>query len=321
MPPTSSQTPSHPSSMPARNPSTPPPIPQTYQGPVPPRIGEQGAPPSQNKKPEELKKKGKHKIKNFEWGLLITAAAIVDIIEIILTFFAVGLVINTFIDVVMGIIVPVYFYLRGIKMTHKKVVNMIGTFVAELIPVVNAFPLWTIDIIRIMMLDKAEEKLEKLEEKVPGGQLAGAVAEKRMGARGTAGGGGVPPVIGASGQPMAEPGAVLPIPGQASEEETQKTPYEQELDNYRNWATQEKPNYYGVHKEVAEGHEKEAMKHRLRGNDELAERYEAEAKHFHTLDEQAKEKYGTPSKNVVDLRNNPKHERIEGSGDKYREAA
>lgn len=279
MPSTLSTSPSPQSSMPARNP-TPPPQNEESKG------GQE-----ENNKAKDTPKKGNHKIKNFEWGLLIALAIIVDIIQFVLTFFVVGVVINRFITIIGGIVVPVYFYLRGITMNSKKWTNIVASFVLELIPIVDMLPAWTRLIFRIMAIDKAEEKLEQAEQRIPGGQLAGAMVDKKLGARGAP-----PPVIGSSGLPTAEPGAVPPKIGSSERKgaEPDMAPAVMEFEQPR-----------GNQRFHKEGEQSSS---------------DSDTKTSNTVDLREKSNT-TPTNNVVDLRNNPHHERIEGRDEGFKEAA
>lgn len=101
------------------------------------------------------------KIPNFEWGLVIGATAVVDVVQIVLDMFVIGAIANRFIDIVVGMALAGYFWIRGVKLNAKKILSLIASFVGEEIPVIDALPLWTLDVILIMAWDKAEGKIEK----------------------------------------------------------------------------------------------------------------------------------------------------------------
>ncbi|MHB0978314.1 MAG: hypothetical protein ACYC1K_02865 [Minisyncoccota bacterium] len=109
----------------------------------------------QNQKPSGSK------ISNLEWGLVIGAVAVVDVVQLFLNAFAIGILANRFIDIVVGMALPFYFWIRGVKMNAKKILSLIASFVGEEIPVLDTLPLWTLDVILIMSWDKAEGKIEK----------------------------------------------------------------------------------------------------------------------------------------------------------------
>ena len=105
---------------------------------------------------EEPKKPGGSKISNFEWWLVVGATFCIDLIQIILDFFAVGVIVNRLIDIAVGMTLGFYFWIRGVKMDSKKIFAWIGTFVGEEIPGIDALPFWTGDVLLTMAWDKAD---------------------------------------------------------------------------------------------------------------------------------------------------------------------
>ncbi len=101
------------------------------------------------------------KISNTEWGLVIGALLVVDGVQALLNFFAVGVLVNRFINIFVGMMIPLYLKLRGVKLDTKKIGSMIGGFGLEMIPVFDFLPVWTAIGVRNMMLDKADKKLKK----------------------------------------------------------------------------------------------------------------------------------------------------------------
>ncbi len=101
----------------------------------------------------------KSKISNIEWGLVIGALLVVDIsqilIEWLLGWIGIGIAINWFLDIFVGMSFALYLHLRGEKMTDpKRALGLIGTFILEMIPVVDELPLWCLDGIYAMVLSK-----------------------------------------------------------------------------------------------------------------------------------------------------------------------
>ena len=111
--------------------------------------------------PEQQPQQGS-KISNTEWGLVIGALVIVDIAQFVLDMFVVGLIANRLIDFGVGMTLPFYLKIRGVKLDSKKIGGMIGSFLLEQIPGLDALPLWSLDGIMNMILDKADKKLPKL---------------------------------------------------------------------------------------------------------------------------------------------------------------
>ncbi len=90
--------------------------------------------------------------------LVAGAAFVVDCIQIVLNMFAIGIVANRFIDIVMGMTLSFYFYMRGVKMDAKKVTALVGSFILEEIPLVDSLPLWGGDVLATMAWDKLDKK-------------------------------------------------------------------------------------------------------------------------------------------------------------------
>ena len=94
------------------------------------------------------------RMSNFEWWLLIGALASIDLGQIILDFFAIGLAANRVIDLVVAMAMPLYLTLRGYKMDMKTVLLIGVSLIAEEIPLLDAAPFWTFDGWRLYKLDK-----------------------------------------------------------------------------------------------------------------------------------------------------------------------
>jgi len=107
------------------------------------------------------------RISNTEWGLVIGAAIVVDLVQLALDLFLVGIVANRFIDIVIGLTLPFYFKMRGVKMDWKKGGSILITFLLEFVGLgIDALPFWTGDILLIMAFDRAEQKKEESKENV-----------------------------------------------------------------------------------------------------------------------------------------------------------
>ncbi len=110
---------------------------------------------------EEQNQKPKSKFSAVERGLVIGAVVTIDLVQLWLNGFVVGLIANRFIDILVGLALWLYFLLKGIKMTVKQILTMVSTFLLEEVPVVDSLPFWTLDVIAVMAFDAAEEKLER----------------------------------------------------------------------------------------------------------------------------------------------------------------
>ncbi len=93
----------------------------------------------------------KSKISNTEWGLVLGAFLIIDLVQFLLDlFFESGVIINRFIDIGVEISYSFYLWIRGEvgsgsdDMTMK-VLGMVATFLGEEIPDLDALPFWSLD--------------------------------------------------------------------------------------------------------------------------------------------------------------------------------
>lgn len=109
----------------------------------------------------------KSKVSTFEWGIVIGLLIVIDIAQIILDGFAIGVVVNRFIDFVIGLAFPFYLQIRGEKMSDpKRLLAWLATFGLEFIPVVDALPLWSLDGVYNFMLARARNKAAEAQEAV-----------------------------------------------------------------------------------------------------------------------------------------------------------
>ena len=103
------------------------------------------------------------KISNIEWGLVIGALLTVDLGQIVLEWLVIGLILNPFIDIFVGMSLALYLQLRGQSLASpKRLFGLIGTFVGELIPVVDELPLWCLDGIFNMVISKSDTIMSKI---------------------------------------------------------------------------------------------------------------------------------------------------------------
>ena len=113
------------------------------------------------------KKKTESKISNTEWGMVIGALFIIDIIQVCLNLIgipflaSIGTIVNRFIDVAVGLAWPTYLKLRGVNLNSIKVMSIGIAFIFEMIPGIDALPLWGLDGLYMLFLVKAEEKLKE----------------------------------------------------------------------------------------------------------------------------------------------------------------
>jgi hypothetical protein len=111
--------------------------------------------------PDQQPQRTGSKISNTEWGLVIGAAAVVDIAQIVLDIVLVGPFINWLIDIFVGLSLTFYYHIRGVKLDSKKIAVIIVTFVLEEFGL-GVAPLWWADVTTIMLMDKTEKSLMKI---------------------------------------------------------------------------------------------------------------------------------------------------------------
>ena len=98
------------------------------------------------------------KISNTEWGLLIGALLTVDLVQIGLDFLAIGLVLNRFIDIFVGMSLAFYLQIRGQSLANpKRIIGIFVTFIGEQIPAIDSLPFWCLDGIYNMTLSKSDK--------------------------------------------------------------------------------------------------------------------------------------------------------------------
>jgi hypothetical protein len=101
------------------------------------------------------------KMKTWEWIALIIATIILDIVQVLLVFIAIGVILNRIIDIVVGILLPLYFWLRGVNMGDwKKIATVFGGFALEEVGLGgdDGLPFWTLEVIVVWLFVIAEKK-------------------------------------------------------------------------------------------------------------------------------------------------------------------
>jgi len=104
--------------------------------------------------PTDPKPKIKDNITSVEWMLVIIAAIVIDVAQY---FFIPFILPNRVIDVGVGFLLLVYCFLRGLT-NVRQIASIIATFGLEFMGPGDVLPLWTADMIVIMMWHKAELK-------------------------------------------------------------------------------------------------------------------------------------------------------------------
>jgi hypothetical protein len=122
----------------------------------------------------------KKHLSNTEWGLVVAALATADLTMLLLDFTGVGEFVDPFIDTFIAMAFPFYMHMRGQDMTNgKRLAGAIITWLTGLLS--DGFlDFWWADAMYYWSLDRADEKLEKLEAKVPGGKMIGKIGENKI---------------------------------------------------------------------------------------------------------------------------------------------
>lgn len=119
-----------------------------------------------------MKENSGSKISNIEWGIVIGALFIVDLIQIILEWLlgliGISEIIIPLIDIFVGLSFGLYLHLRGQSVASpKRFISLISTLFLEMVPVVDELPLWGLDGIFNMMMSKSDVILSQ----IPGGGI------------------------------------------------------------------------------------------------------------------------------------------------------
>jgi hypothetical protein len=94
-----------------------------------------------------------------KWQLFFAIIIFIDFIQFLLTLTGVGIAVNVGIDIVVGILLPFTLQLSGVSMASPKMIaSVFGVFGLEILPLIGALPLWTLDLIIIYFFWKAEQK-------------------------------------------------------------------------------------------------------------------------------------------------------------------
>lgn len=106
------------------------------------------------------------KISNVEWGLVIGALLVIDVIQILLDFVAIGIALNRIIDFFVGGSFAFYLHMRGQTLANpKRLFGILGVFGLEMIPGVDALPLWSLDGIYNFIMYRREAKKAEADAK------------------------------------------------------------------------------------------------------------------------------------------------------------
>lgn len=112
----------------------------------------------------------KSKVSTFEWGIVIGLLIVTDIAQIILDFFAIGVVVNREIDFVVAFGLVFYLLIRGElsdpKTRTRAIAIIVASFIAEEVPFLDLAPFWFGDGIYLWNLSRKRNKAAEAKEAV-----------------------------------------------------------------------------------------------------------------------------------------------------------
>jgi hypothetical protein len=112
---------------------------------------------------ENKTQKAEQRINNVTAGLMIITALAYDAVQAFLDWILIGLVVNWILDIWAWLTFFIWFKLRGVSFANpKRAISLNGGFIAELIPAVNALPIWTAAVIIMVITVKTEDKLASI---------------------------------------------------------------------------------------------------------------------------------------------------------------
>lgn len=98
-----------------------------------------------------------------KWFIVFFVTGCIDLAQIVLDLFAVGVVVNRAIDVFVGLTLPLYFQMNGVSMVNpKRALSMLAAFGLEFVPVIDALPLWVLDVAFIYSTTKVKNVAAKM---------------------------------------------------------------------------------------------------------------------------------------------------------------
>lgn len=96
-------------------------------------------------------------ISSVEWIFVFLITISVDLTQFGLAFIPpLAVIVAPLLDIAFFLSLVFYLYYRGVNLDTKKVISMAASFAGELIPEVDALPLWTMDVAQIYFWDKTE---------------------------------------------------------------------------------------------------------------------------------------------------------------------
>jgi hypothetical protein len=110
------------------------------------------------------------KIGLVEWIILIILTIMLDVVQVILDLFIIGIVLNRIIDLIVGFCLPLYFWFRGVSMkSGKNWAAFLGAFGLEEIGLGgdDGLPLWTAEVGVVWLTVTADKIIQRIKLKHP----------------------------------------------------------------------------------------------------------------------------------------------------------
>lgn len=98
--------------------------------------------------------------------ILTIFALVIDLAQILLDAVVIGVVVNRIIDVFVTFGFWLVFRFMGVSFTKTRALIFFGLAFLEMFPGLDAFPLWTIDVVAVCVATMAEDKLGQTTEKL-----------------------------------------------------------------------------------------------------------------------------------------------------------
>lgn len=90
---------------------------------------------------------------------MVFLATVVDITQILLDSIIIGVIVNRLIDIIFFLFLYVWFKRKGVSFTKLRAMIFFGLGFVEFFPVVDAFPLWIIDVVAVIITVNMEDRL------------------------------------------------------------------------------------------------------------------------------------------------------------------
>lgn len=109
----------------------------------------------------------KYRIGPLQKILMLTIAAIFDLVEFVLAVLAIGLILNRIITIIEYFIYILWFSVNKISFTSPKTLKKLGgSFIAEIIPFLGALPMFTVGVYMTIKSSREEDLDQNKEKKV-----------------------------------------------------------------------------------------------------------------------------------------------------------